>query len=392
VNLERIVCGFIPLVDCAPLVVARELGFASEEGLDLVLEAQPSWSAIRDKLAFGDLDAAHMLSVLPVAMSIGLGGVAMRIDALSVLSVNGDVIGVSSEISQRMQGLGAMRGENPAASVGQALIAAAPGRLRVGVPFPFSMHAELLYYWLSALGHEAPRDLDVRTVPPSHMARAIADGEVDAFCVGEPWGSVAVDSGAAEIILPGSAIWSFAPEKVLAVRHDWAEERKDSALRLIRALWRAARWLGEEKNRLTVSDLLARPEYPNQSAELIDNALSGHMVLSKAGAPVKVPDIIEFFDRAATFPWRSQAAWIATRWAARAGIDRDDAVAAARASYRADLYREALQPVGADIPGASEKLEGALEVRTEVASTRGEMFLGPDRFFDGQIFDPSKLD
>jgi NitT/TauT family transport system ATP-binding protein len=388
-NLDRVECGFVPLVDCAPLVVARELGFAAEEGIDLCLHPQPSWSAIRDKLAFGALDAAHMLSVLPVAMSMGLGGAAGKIDALSVLSVNGDVVGVSPELAARMQDVGLSRTVNRATAVGKTLIAAAAGPLRIGVPFPFSMHAELLYYWLSALGLQAPRDLDVRTLPPSRMGEAIAAGELDAFCVGEPWGSVAVEAGAAEIILPGSAIWQFAPEKVLAVRHDWAEEKGEIAARLIRALWRAGRWLGDADNRLNVSDLLARPSYVHQPAEILDRALSGHLVLSKGSAPVPLPDFLEFHDRAATFPWRSQAMWIAARWAARAGVDRVEAVAAARACYRADLYRDALLEIGVDMPGASEKVEGALGDRIEVASAKGEMFLGPDLFFDGAVFDPA---
>ncbi|MEM1299661.1 MAG: CmpA/NrtA family ABC transporter substrate-binding protein [Pseudomonadota bacterium] len=388
-NLDRIACGFVPLVDCAPLVVARELGFAAEEGIDLELQKQPSWSAIRDKLVFGDLHAAHMLSVLPVAMSMGLGGAAARIDALSVLSVNGDVVGVDPALAARMQAAGVDRSVDQATAVGRALISAAGGPLRIGVPFPFSMHAELLYYWLSALGLEAPRDLDVRTVPPPRMAEAIAAGEIDAFCVGEPWGSVAVDLGAAEIVLPGAAIWQFAPEKVLAVRHDWTRTHTGCAMRLIRAVWRAARWLGEADNRLTVSDLLARPEYLDRPAEIIDRALSGHLILAKDARPVRVPRFLEFFDCAATFPWRSQAVWMARRWSARAGVEREAAKAAARACYRADLYRTALQSIGADVPGASEKVEGALSVRTEVASSKGEMFLGPDRFFDGAIFDPS---
>ncbi|MEM9063033.1 MAG: CmpA/NrtA family ABC transporter substrate-binding protein [Pseudomonadota bacterium] len=387
-NRDRIDCGFIPLVDCAPLVVARELGFATEEGLDLHLHAQPSWSAIRDQLAFGGLDAAHFLSVLPVAMSIGLGAASAKIDALSVLSVNGDVIGVAPDLAARMLNTGIARTNDQAVAVGRALVDAARSPLRIGVPFPFSMHAELLYYWLSTLGLEAPRDLDVRTVPPPRMADAIAANEIDAFCVGEPWGSVAVDQGAAEIVLPGSAIWQFAPEKVLAVRHDWAEENRSTALRLIRAVWRAARWLSEEDNRMTVSDLLAQPKYLDRPTDLIDRALSGRLVLAQHGRPVHLPGFLEFFDCAATFPWRSQAIWMASRWAARTGIDRSEAVAAARSCFRADLYREAMQPIGADVPGASEKVEGALDVRTEVASAKGEMFLGPDRFFDGTVFDP----
>jgi ABC-type nitrate/sulfonate/bicarbonate transport system substrate-binding protein len=92
-------CGYVPLVDCAPLVIAKDLGFAAEEGLALNLMAQPSWSALRDMLALGHLDAAHMLSPMPVAMSIGLGGLPARIDALMVLSVNGTVFGVSNAVA-----------------------------------------------------------------------------------------------------------------------------------------------------------------------------------------------------------------------------------------------------------------------------------------------------
>ena len=387
-KVDRVDCGFVPLVDCAPLVVARELGFAAEEGIDLCLHAQPSWSAIRDKLVFGDLDAAHMLSVMPVAMSMGLGGAAARVDALSVLSVNGDVIGVAPALAGRMQDVGIEKSGDRAAAIGRAMITAASGLPRIGVPFPFSMHAELLYYWLSALGLEAPRDLDVRTIPPSLMADAVNSGEIDAFCVGEPWGSMAVEQGAAELILPGSAIWAFSPEKVLAVRHDWAEQNSACAMRLIRALWRSARWLHDPDNRLTISDLLARPEYVDRPPEIIDRAMSGRLMLTQASRPVRIPRFLVFYDGAATFPWRSQAVWMAHRWAARAGIDRGAAAAIARACYRTDLYRRALSEVGADVPGASEKLEGALDERTEVASAKGEMFLGPDRFFDGATFDP----
>lgn len=385
-------CGFLALVDCAPLVVARELGFAAEEGIELVLYRQPSWSAIRDKLVFGELDAAHMLSVLPVAMSLGLGGVTEQIDALSVLSVNGDVIGASPTLAGRMQDIGLQRGQDQATAVGRCLIQAAKGQLRIGVPFPFSMHLELLHHWLDALGAEESLALNIRTVPPSMMADAMASGEIDAFCVGEPWGSIAVDSGTGEIILPGSAIWQFAPEKVLAVRHDWAESNPEMSKRLIRALWRAARWLGDAENRLNVSELLARSEYLNIEPEVIDRALTGRLTLTHEGAGVPMPNFIEFFDRAATFPWRSQAMWIASRWAMRQNLDQNQALEAARRCYRTDLYRAALGEIGADLPGASAKVEGALAHRTAVASSSGEMFLGPDQFFDGSVFDPTALE
>jgi two-component system, oxyanion-binding sensor len=384
---EPLAAGFIKLVDAAPLVVARELGFAEEEGLDLQLTRAPSWSTLRDLLVMGRIDAAHMLAPVPVAMAMGLGGMAARIDALQVLSVNGNVIGLSQDLAEALRATGYAPDFADAAAAGRALIGLSR-HLRIGVPFPFSMHAELLYYWLGALGLPAPQALTVRTVPPPMMADAIAAGEIDAFCVGEPWGSIAVETGVGELLLPTSAIRSFAPEKVLAVRQGWAEAEDGPAGRLMRALWRAGRWLGTSGKSTTAAELLARPEYLDLPAEIIDRALTGPMVLSPRGEERRAPQFLEFFAGAATFPWRSQAAWIGTMIAARMGLDCDTAAAAARAVFRTDLYRRHLGPAGADLPGASEKAEGALRQPTAVASASGAIVLQPDGFFDGRIFDP----
>ena len=387
-SLTELKAGFIPLVDSAPLVVARELGFAEEEGLSLVLDRAPSWSTLRDWVAMGQIDAAHMLSPVPVAAALGLGGIAVQLNALSVLSVNGNVIGVSTELADKMRAAGyRFDFANPRAA-GPALMAAVDGRLRIGVPFPFSMHAELLYYWLGAIGVQTPQGLDVRTIPPPLMAEAMARGEIDAFCVGEPWGSIAVETGVGALLLPGNAIWARAPEKVLAVRETWAEDQPDMARRLIRAIWQAGRWLGEADNQATASELLSRPEYLDVSAEVLERALSGRMVISPQGDLRVCDDFVAFHEGAAGFPWRSQAAWIAERLAARMGLDRAAARAAAQV-FRADIYRQALAPLHVDLPGASEKLEGAITVPTEVASASGTLILAPDPFFDGQIFDPS---
>ncbi|MEO0989799.1 MAG: ABC transporter substrate-binding protein, partial [Pseudomonadota bacterium] len=204
----RLSLAFIPLVDAAPVVVAHEMGFAAEEGLDLDLVKAPSWSSVRDMLAFGRVDAAHLLSPMPVAMALGLGGVSSALSAVQVLSVNGNVVGVSNALGQRIAELGHDFGFNDAQAAGNALASAAGGRLRVGVPFPFSMHAELLFYWLSASGLPAPQGIEIRTIPPPLMAEAIGAGEIDAFCVGEPWGSIAVETGTGRLLLPGRAIWS----------------------------------------------------------------------------------------------------------------------------------------------------------------------------------------
>lgn len=236
--------AYMPLVDAAPLIIAHEMGFAEAEGIALDLIAAPSWSSLRDMLAFGRVDAAHMLSPLPVAMAMGLGGVTTALSAVSVLSVNGNVIGVGAPLAEKLRDAGYDFDFVDPFSAAKALAGVREGPIIFGVPFPFSMHVALLRYWTdaSALGRDG---IEIRTVPPPLMARALADGDIDAFCVGEPWGSVAVEQGVGALLLPGKSIWSFAPEKVLAVRTDWAETEPDLLGRLMRAVWKAGRWLSK---------------------------------------------------------------------------------------------------------------------------------------------------
>lgn len=380
--------GFLPLVDAAPLMVAQALGFAQEEGLDLTLIPAPSWSGLRDMLAIGQVEAAQMLAPVPIATAMGLGGAATRLEALMVLNLNGNTIGVSRGLAARMRLGGFSFDFADARAAGMALLAAGSG-LRIGVPFAFSMHRELVHYWLEALGQPLPEGLEIYTIPPPRMAEALAAGEIDAFCVGEPRGSVAVETGAGELLLPASAIWAAAPEKVLATRAGWAEAEPELAGRLIRALWRAARWLGQSANHSVAADLLSAPGRLAVGSDVIERVLTGRLITSPGGAERRVPGFIEFHAGAANFLWRSQAAWIGARLAQRHGLDPLPAIAAARSVFRSDLYRLHLQGTGADLPGASDKVEGSLSIPTAASSAQGRLILSPNRFFDARIFDPA---
>lgn len=381
--------GFVPLVDAAPLIMAQELGFAAEEGLSLELQSAPSWSTLRDMLVHGQVEVAQMLSPMPVAMALDIGGVATRIDALSVLSVNGTTIGIAPALAAELRAAGHTLGFDDADAAGRAL--AGLGReFRIGVPFPFSMHAELVHRWLAPGVSQSP-GVSVRTVPPPMMAAAIAADEIDAFCVGEPWGSMAVEVGAAELLLPGCAIWAFAPEKVLAARQGWADKEPDLAGRLMRAVWRAGRWLSQPGEVIVAAEILSRSLYLDCPAEVIDRALAGYLVLSPRGGERRVPRFLEFHRHAATFPWRSQAALIGASLARRHGLDPAASAATASKVFRSDLYRRHLANCGADLPSASAKVEGALTEPTAVASQEGRVILAPDTFFDGWIFDPAAI-
>ena len=371
-------CGYVPLIDSAPLIIAKELNFAAEEGLELTLTPQPSWSALRDMLALGHLEAAQMLAPMSVAMSMGLGGLSAQIDALMVLSVNGTIIGVSQDMSKAM---GDVPFADPTLNA-EALLAAAKGKLRVGVPFPFSMHRLLFEYWLSDKAAEAGIEIEIVTTPPPRMADALENGLVDVFCVGEPWGSVAVARGVGRLILPSSAIWQFAPEKVLAVRHEWASENAETCGALMRAIYKAARWLDTGSNKPLAVDILSRSAHLDLPDTVIDPAISNSLSPDMGLPGEHVENFLIFNRHAANFPWRSQAAWIAARLNADA-----EGIETAKKSFRSDLYRQHLSTIGADMPGASEKLEGSMRHATAVASARGHLILGPDAFFDGKIFD-----
>lgn len=380
-------CGYLPLVDSAPLIIAKELGFAGDEGVNLSLVRQPSWSALRDMLALGHLDVAHMLSPMPVAMSMGLGGMPAAVDALMVMSLNGTVIGVSGALCADMQALGWTNTFDNPRDTAAAVFKATDRRLRIGVPFPFSMHRMLLEYWLSRDPAFSAERIEIITVPPPRMAKAVESGALDMFCVGEPWGSVAVQNSGAVLLLPSQAIWQAAPEKVLGARHAWVEENRDTCTKLIRAVYKAAKWLDQPVNTPLATEILTRSQHLDLPNEAIDPALTGHIATRQGSAPQRAGPLVTFSDKSANFPWRSQAVWIAQRLADWHGHDPAVAHTVARSCFRSDLFRAALAPVGVDLPGASEKIEGAMAHETAVASSRGKMILGPDQFFDGVHFD-----
>ena len=279
--------GFVPLLDMAPLAVAHELGFAQAEGLALQFHVAPSWSSLRDMLLWGQIDAAHMLAPLPVAMALGLGGAVTRLDILQNLSLNGVVIAISTDLADAIRAEGHGFAFNDPHTTAADLARVVPESLRVGVPFPFSTQTALVTRWLTGTAIR----YELCTIPPPRMADALGAGEIDAYCVGEPWGSMAVETGVGSLVLPGKSIWAAAPEKVLAARHDWVEENPGPTGALMRSIWRAGKWLDDPINRQTACELLCRAEYVNAPAEILERALRGEMVISPRGELRRVPEI-----------------------------------------------------------------------------------------------------
>lgn len=389
---ETLTIGFLPLVDACLPILAREHGFAEEEGIDLSFQRDFSWATVLDRLLYGHTDAAHMVAPLAIAATLGRGRPAQPLAAPFVLGLNGNAVTLRSDLAARVVEPGRL-GE-PAA-VGERLRAevaalAAQGRkLRFGVVHRYSSHNYKLRYWLAGCGIRPDHDVEIVTVAPPFAADALASGEIDGTCVGEPWNSVAVERGVGRIVLATAQIWRRGVEKVLALREPVLEERRPAVEALIRAMRRAGAHFVDPANWDDNAAILARAEYLDGDARLIRRAISDRLVLEQGGEPVHFPDFMFQYSEAANFPWISQALWLYTqmvRWDGPEFSD-DDARTAARV-FRPDVYRSALKGTPADLPGANSKVEGSVDKLVQIATQQGAITLSPNVFFDGRSFDP----
>jgi two-component system, oxyanion-binding sensor len=389
-NSTPINIGFVPLIDCAPLAAAADKGFAAAEGLALSLVRENSWANIRDRLIVGHFDAAHMLGPMTVASTLGIGHITVPIIAPLALGVGGNAITVSSNLWNAMMRHGARPGAGPSIQ-GRALRQVVAERERIGAPsltlatvYPFSCHNYLLRYWLSACGIDPDRDVLLIVNPPSLMVDAMRADRIDGFCAGEPWNSLAVAAGTGHIAATTSAIWRSSPEKVLGLRADWADAHPRELHALVRAVYRAALWCEHPAHHAELAQLLAQSHYLGVPAEVLELALSNRLVLTPGNAAVEVPEFLAFASHAATFPWTSDALWFYSQMVRWKQIDASPQRAElARSSYRPDLYREALRPLGVAAPPMD--FRSARRTGDKLADD------ADSGFFDQRMFDPNDL-
>jgi NitT/TauT family transport system ATP-binding protein len=376
--MKSLTIGFMPLLDSAVLVAAAEFGFAAAEGLDLTLVRETSWANIRDRIIVGHFDAAHMLGPMALASTLGIGHLRVPMVAPCALGLGGNAITLSTALWTQMTARGAVIGA-PLQSLGAALrlvvterAPAADAPLTFGMVYPFSCHNYELRYWLSACGIDPDRDVRLVVIPPPFLVDALRVGEIDGFCVGEPWNSVAVQASVGVIAAPTTAIWPHSAEKVLGCRQNWALEHPDPLAALVRALYKAARWCAASENQAQLARVLAAPHYVGLPAELLLRSLVNRLVLATGGPAQVLQDFFVTAPHAATCPWVSHALWFYSQMVRWRQVEMsDENCAAARATYRPDLYRMALASIVDELPKADSKSE---------------------RFFNGETFDPTDLE
>ncbi len=346
-DLERskIKVGFIPIIDCAPIVLAEELGAYERQGLEVEIRREVSWANVRDKLALGKLDASHILAPLPLALTLGIDSVSVPVVNAMTLQVNGNALTLSNGLWREMEDAapelvkaGRPLDARAIAAVVARRAASGAKPLVLASVFPYSPQNYMTRLWLSSAGIDPDRDVRMAVVPPPHTVAYLSGGAIDGYCVGEPWNQQSEALGIGRIAITGPDIWRGMPEKVLGCTESWAANNPNTLRALIRALIEACLWLDEPANRPEAARILSSPRYLNMPAEVMSRTLD-------------LPGFHVFQRNAAKFRGRPPADWFLAqmmRWK-QAPADTDIKAVADRV-YRTDIYRAAAREMGVDCP------------------------------------------
>lgn len=294
--------GFVPLADCAPIVLAQELGLFRQHGLHVMLNRELGWATIRDKVIHGELDAAHALAAMPVAATLGLGSIECACLTALVLNLNGNAITLSNDLYHS--------GVRDGAGLREQIIALRHKKIfTFGIVSNFSSHNFLLRKWLSSAGINPDRDVRIVVVPPPQMVANLKAGHLDGFCVGEPWNSVAVQAKAGWCVATSAELQPGHPEKVLMVRREFTEAKKEEHLALVAALLEACEFCEAPENRDHLLAVLTRPEYVNVPVEALRHGFEGRFDFGH-GAVRAVRDFCVFHQDDSNEPSSEKAAWV----------------------------------------------------------------------------------
>ena len=361
---DIIQAGFIPLIDCAPLVIAKEKGFAKQEGINLKLNREVSWANIRDRLNVGQFDVAHMLAGMPIAANLGIGQIKTHQIAPIALGRGGNAVTVSKPLYSALNETG--RNIQDALAAGQALRKILEDRrdkgqdpLTFAMVFPFSNHNYQLCHWLEASGIDPANDLRLIVIPPPFMVQSLEAGQIDGFCVGEPWNSLAAKQKVGEVLFPTAKVWPRGPEKVLGMQRDWAETNSAPLSALLRALDLAATWSDDGKNRLELSRILARKDYLGVDSNQILAALQTGMKFSRGnGVEARQEDALWLY--AQMVRW-GQISPSTEAWSITCETYRPDLLSTALGEHPKNtggINRNLITPPLSDIPFDPQDVEG----------------------------------
>ena len=340
---KEVKVGFIPLTDCASVVMASVLEIDKKYGIKIVPTKEASWASVRDKLINGDIDAAHVLYGLIYGVQLGIGGPKRDMAVLMTINNNGQGISLSKKLAEK----GAVDGASLA-----ALMKKEPREYTFAQTFPTGTHAMWLYYWLAANGVNPMRDVKVITVPPPQMVANMRVGNMDGFSVGEPWNHRAIADGIGISAATSQDVWKDHPEKVLGTTAEFVRKYPNTARAMTAAVLEAGRWIDASlSNRLKMAETIAAPAYVNTSVDVINQRILGRYQ-NGLGKTWDDPNHMKFFnDGAVNFPYYSDGMWFLTqhrRW----GLLKSDPdyLAVAKQVNQVELYKQAAAQVKVALP------------------------------------------
>ncbi|MCG8526553.1 MAG: ABC transporter substrate-binding protein [Opitutales bacterium] len=351
----RINVGYVSLNDAAPFIVAQEKGFFEKYGLDVNLTPEIGWATIRDKIEYGDLDAAQALGPIPFAMSLGLGNRHAKESIVSlVTSVNGNAITLARRL-----------GDNIATCVHNLKKADFSHRTfsmpTLAVVSLHSSHYFLLRIWLKKKGINPDKDIHFVVLPPSHMPDAMAGGYIDGFCAGDPWNTMAEHIGTGIIVASSLDIAPGHVEKVLLVSHSFAMRRMETHIGLIAALLDACEYCQSPSARLELAKILHDKGCINCPINVIERGLSGFQVKGNTFNGSMADDFLRFDDNR---PSSKHADWILSNLK-DAGMLKTKSQE--NATIKANIFAE-------EFFEEAEKLRGNSKTHTNKRSTQHESY------------------
>ncbi|SCC57116.1 CmpA/NrtA family ABC transporter substrate-binding protein [Kosakonia oryziphila] len=339
-ELTEIRVGFIPLTDCASVVMAAVKGFDKKYGITIVPSKEASWAAVRDKLVSGELNASHILYGQLYGLQMGLSGPQTEMAALMTINQNGQGITLANQLHEA--------GVNDLASLQKYITASPAGTYTFAQTFPTGTHAMWLNYWLASAGINPLNDIRSVVVPPPQMVMNMKIGNMVGYCVGEPWNQRAISDDIGFTAATTQDIWPDHPEKVLGTRADWVAKNPNSARALTAAILEASRWIdASDDNRRETAQVIAERAYLNTKEETILGRMLGQYE-NGLGKSWKDEHAMRFFhDGSVNYPWLSDGMWFLTqhkRWGLLASDP--DYLGVARKVNRIDIYKQAAAAVG----------------------------------------------
>jgi nitrate/nitrite transport system substrate-binding protein len=338
--------GFIPLTDCASVVVAATQGFAKKHGLNITLSKEASWAGVRDKLNTGELDAAHVLYGMMYGTQLGLAGPQKDMAVLMGLNQNGQAITLSRQLREAGVTNGAQLTEH---------IKKSTNPLTFAQTFPTGTHAMWLYYWLASLGINPLSDVRTIVVPPPQMVANMRVGNMDGFCVGEPWGARAITDKIGFTAVTTQQIWPDHPEKVLGTTRAFVEQNPNTARALIMAILEASQFIeASDDNRKSTAKLISGKAYVNAPAKVIEPRFLSHYEDGLGNSWQDDHAMAFCKDGAVNFPYHSDGMWFLTQFRRWGLLSQDpDYTAIATGINQVELYKEAASALQIPVPASS---------------------------------------